>query len=368
MPLPDISYAAAWLRFTLAPGVGPAARHALLKHFGSPHAALQAPRAEVAAVCGAAVAQALARGPLQALLDRTLAWLEHPTHHLVTLADDEYPPLLLQTPDPPALLYASGRVELLAGPCIAIVGSRSATPRGAQDAEGLAHAISAHGICIASGMARGIDAAAHRGGLRARGSSIAVLGTGIDVVYPRGHEELAQTLAQRGCLLSELPLGMHPDRWNFPRRNRLISGLSRGVVVVEAAPESGSLITAQLALDQNRDVFAVPGSIHATHSKGCHALIKDGAKLVETAADVLAEYGLAPRPAPESSVAHPARAHPLLHAMGFAPMCVDELVLLTGLQAADVAAQLSSLEIDGRVKPLGGGRFQRQEGSAEAAL
>lgn len=368
MPLPDVQYATAWLRLTLTPGVTAGAQHALLKHFGSPHAALQAPREQVARVCGAPVAQALARGPLQPLLDRTLAWLEHPAHHLVTFAEDEYPALLLETPDPPALLYASGRLELLAAPCIGIVGSRNATPRGAQDAEELAQAISAHGICITSGMARGIDAAAHRGGLRARGSSIAVLGTGADVVYPRGHEELARSLSERGCLLSELPLGMHPDRWNFPRRNRLISGLSRGVVVVEAAPESGSLITARLALEQNRDVFAVPGSIHATHSKGCHALIKDGAKLVETAADVLSEYGLAPRPAPEAAAASAARAHPLLHAMGFAPMCVDELVLLTGLQAAEVAAQLSKLEIDGRVKPLGGGRFQRQEGSARVAL
>ena len=368
MPLQDFHYAAAWLRFTLAPGVPLGAQHALLRHFGSPHAALQAPREEVAGVCGPAVAHALTRGPTQTLLDRTLAWLEHPSHHFVTFADDDYPRMLLQTPDPPTLLYASGRLELLQRPCIAIVGSRNATPRGIQDAEALARAISDNGVCVASGMARGIDAAAHRGALRGGGSSIAVLGTGIDLVYPRGHEELAQSLAQRGCLISELPLGMHPDRWNFPRRNRLISGLSRGVVVVEAAPESGSLITARLAVQQNRDVFAVPGSIHAPHSKGCHALIKDGAKLVETAADVLEECGFAPPPAPHAPAAQPARAHPLLHAMGFAPMCVDELVALTGLHAGDVAAQLSRLEIDGRVKPLGGGRFQRQEGSAEAAL
>ena len=368
MPLPCPDDATAWLRFVLRPGVGPQAQRLLLRHFGSPHAANASSRGEVAAVCGATIAAAFARAPLHELVERTLRWLEHPQHHLLALGDDTYPAMLLEIADPPTVLYAWGNLARLATPAIAIVGSRNATPRGLQDAQSLARALSLGGFCIVSGMAHGIDAAAHRGGLQGPGSTVAVLGTGVDRVYPTGHEELAADIASRGCLVSELPLGMHPDTGNFPRRNRLISGLARGVVVVEAAPRSGSLITARCAIDQDRDVFAVPGSIHSPLSKGCHGLIKRGAKLVESAADVMEDYGFTPAPAAGGAAAARVEAHPLLHAMGFSPVCVDELVALTGLAAAEVAAQLATLEIEGRVKPLGGGRFQRQRGRADAAL
>ena len=367
MPPAQSHDAFAWLAFTLRPGVPPSAQRALLRRFGTPHAAIQAAPADIAHACGdEEVARAFARGPRGEVVERTLRWLQLPGRKLLALGEEGYPAALLQIADPPTLLYAHGNPGVFASAGIAIVGSRNATPRGVQDAEAFAREISAAGFCVVSGMARGIDAAAHRGALQARGSSVAVLGTGVDIVYPRGHEALAESLAQHGCLLSELPLGMHPDRGNFPRRNRLISGLARGVIVVEASRQSGSLITARCAVDQNRDVFAIPGSIHSSFSKGCHWLIKEGAKLVETAADVLGDYGIESPQPPAAPAA--AMGHTLLRAMGFDIVCVDELVGLTGMAAGDIAAQLAALEIEGRVKPLGGGRFQRQTGRAKAAL
>jgi DNA processing protein len=283
----------------------------------------------------------------------------------VTLADAEYPAALLQAADPPPVLFVHGKVELLAQPAIAVVGSRNATRRGVEDAEGFAHALSDAGLTIVSGMALGIDGAAHRGGLRGASSSVAVVGTGLDRVYPARHRELARELAARGALVSELPLGTPPLPGNFPRRNRIISGLTRGCLVVEAALESGSLITARLALEQGREVFAVPGSIHSPLSKGCHWLIKQGAKLVESAQDVLVELNLAlPHPAPPAALDHTSSAAPdaqrLMEALGFAPFDLDTACSAGGLTPDAASAILLLLELDGFVDRLPGGRFQRR--------
>jgi DNA processing protein len=257
------------------------------------------------------------------------------------------------------VLYAIGRVELLNAASIAVVGSRNATAQGGRDAYAFARALSDAGLTIVSGLALGIDTHAHRGGLEGRSSSVAVMGTGADLVYPKGNRALAHELAAKGCLITEFALGTPSAAGNFPRRNRLISGLSRGVLVVEAAERSGSLITARLAGEQGRDVFAIPGSIHSSLSKGCHVLIKEGAKLVESAADVLAELGIA-----QESAAAPARGSdapddPLLDAMGFGPVTIDQIAQRVGGNAAAIGAGLARLQIEGRVAAMAGGRFQQ---------
>ena len=349
----------AWLRITLTPGISSRMQRELLSGAPSAEAAVARPHQELRQILGDEGAAAIARQPDPALVEATLRWLSQPGHSLVTLADGDYPSALLETGGPPCVLYANGRRELLGKPAIAIVGSRNATPQGLRDAEAFAYALSQAGLCVVSGLALGIDAAAHRGGLRGASSSIAVMGTGPDRIYPARNRELAHTLAETGCLLSEFPVGTPASAGNFPRRNRLISGLSRGVLVVEAALRSGSLITARLAAEQGRDVFAIPGSIHSALSKGCHELIRDGAKLVESAQDVLVELGLAQaeRNTPQKMAGE--TAHPLLQGMGFAPTSVDQVAERTGLSAATVCAQLTQLEVEGRVEALAGGLFQR---------
>ena len=349
----------AWLRLTLVPGVTPRAQRQLLGAFGGPRAVLDAPEAALASVAGASAMQALAHGPSPALLEGTLRWLEASDHHLLALDDPRYPQALLTIPDPPNVIYAKGRTELLNAPALAIVGSRNASVQGKRDAHAFATALSSSGLCIVSGMALGIDAAAHHGGLAGPGSSIAVLGTGADIVYPSRNLELAQALAASGCLISEFALGTQPSAGNFPRRNRLISGLARGVLVVEAGKPSGTLITAGLALEQGRDVFAIPGSIHSPLSRGCNDLIKQGAKLVEEADDILFELGMQPDAAPVPPEARDEPTHPMLAAMGHAPASLDEIARRTGMAAARVAAQLSRFELEGRIAPLPGGLFQR---------
>ena len=355
---------AAWLRLTLVPGISPRQQQELLKAFGTPQQVLAQPAEALAAALDPELARALASGPEPGLLERTLGWLDAPGHHLLALGDASYPQSLLQIAVPPTVLYARGRLELLNAPTIAIVGSRNATPAGLRDAEEFARALSQAGLCVASGLALGIDAAAHRGGLSAKGSSVAVVGTGPDRDYPPRNRELAARLAAAGCIVSEFPVGTPPAEVNFPRRNRLISGLGRGVVVVEAARRSGSLITARYALEQDRDVFAVPGSIHSALSKGCHALIKDGAKLVEDAHDILLEYGLEPPPA-RTDRGESEPSHPLLEAMGFAPLSVDQIARRAGVEAAVAAAQLARLEVEGRICALAGGWFQRAANGAD---
>jgi DNA processing protein len=353
----------AWLRLTLVPHVLLRHHRALLEAFGSPQHVLAASYAGIAELCGNEVADALAKGADPGMVDAAMRWLATEDHHLVTLADSVFPQSLLQIDEPPTVLYARGSLELLNAPCFAIVGSRNATAQGARDAEAFAAALSAAGVCIVSGLAAGIDAAAHRGAIAQRGASLAVMGTGADLVYPASNGKLAEELASKGCLVSEFPLNTPPNPRNFPRRNRLISGLSRGVLVVEAAPNSGSLITARRALDQGRDVFAIPGSIHSPLSKGCHDLIKQGAKLVESAEDILAEIGLGKPAARKSEARRAAPPDPLLDAMGYAPVTMDEMSRRIGCDAAALAASLTRLEIEGRIAALAGGLFQRIEGA-----
>lgn len=351
---------AAWLALTLVAGIPPAELRALLAAFGTPHGVLAASSSEAAAVAGAPVAAALAQRNNGALVDSALRWLDEPGHHLVAFGDADYPSRLLEVQNPPPVLYVSGRRELLDAPSVAIVGSRNATAQGAHNAEAFARALSADGLAIVSGLALGIDAAAHRGGLAERGSSIAVLGTGADVCYPAANRELAARLEAEGAIVSEFPLGTPAREGNFPRRNRLISGLSRGVLVVEAALRSGSLITARRALDQGREVFAVPGSIHSPLSKGCHWLIQQGAKLVESAEDILSEIGW--QASALAIDANNADANdPVLSAIGDAPASLDQVIERSGLQASRVAARISRLELEGRVAALAGGLFQRIE-------
>src|SRR3990167_4268280 len=294
---------ASWIDLSLVPGLGTQTYRALLSAFGLPGNICSASRAQLARVVSDAIAGRILGDGRAALVAAACEWAEQPGLAMHTPAGPDFPRKLLQIPDPPVLLYVTGDTRLLGAPSLAIVGSRNATQQGMTNAERFARALSEAGLAIVSGLALGIDAAAHRGGLSGRGSTIAVLGCGANVVYPLGNEPLFAQIAENGAIVSEFPLGTPPARENFPRRNRLISGLSRGCLVIEAALASGSLITARLASEQGRDVFAVPGSIHSPHSKGCHALIKQGAKLVESARDVLEELGLGagPAEAPNSS-------------------------------------------------------------------
>jgi DNA processing protein len=350
--------AEAWLRLALIPGLGPVAFREILSAFGSPESALDAPHGALSRLVGDELTTAIHRGPEQRLLEETQRWLALPGNALLTLADAGYPQSLLQISHPPPLLYAKGRVDLLAGDAIAVVGSRNATPAGIANAEAFARELSDAGFAVISGLALGIDAAAHRGGLKGQAGSMAVIGTGMDIVYPARNQALAHELAERGLLLSEFPLGTKPLAANFPRRNRIISGLARGVLVVEAALQSGSLITARYALEQGREVFAIPGSIHSPLSKGTHQLIKQGAKLVESAQDILEEFGSSRSPARDEELAYDDNA-PMLAAMGFDPIDLDTLCIRCGLTAESASAMLLTLELDGRIARLPGGKFQR---------
>jgi len=302
---------------------------------------------------------------------RDLAWLAGPGRMLLTADDPRYPGQLAAVPGMPPALFVEGDPVLLSRPQVAIVGSRSATAAGREIAFDFAARLAAHGFAITSGLAAGIDAAAHRGALAAGGVTIAVCGTGLDRVYPAEHRELADRIAAAGSLVSEFPTATPPAASNFPRRNRLMSGLSRGVLVIEAASRSGSLITARLAGDQGREVMAVPGSIHNPLARGCHRLIKDGAALVETVDDVLAALG---EPGHESATNSASEgglfakipggpldsdAEMLLNALGFGPAGLDRLVERTGLAARSVISKLQLLELEGRVESLAGGQYSR---------
>ena len=348
------------LRLTLVPGLGPLTQQWLVQRFGC--AADAWCRYREIARLAPAVATALARGPDAAMLERCLRWAEAPGHRLLAAEAAEYPVPLRETHGPPGILYAVGEPRLLKRDCVAIVGARNATPQGLRDAQGMAQALSHAGLTIVSGLALGIDAAAHRGGLEGAASSVAVLGTGIDLCYPRRNRDLRDRLQAKGCIVTEFTPGTPPVSGNFPRRNRIISGLARAVLVVEANEKSGSLLTAECALQQDRDVLAMPGSIHSPLSKGCHRLIKEGAALVETADDVLEALGLARRAnPPEASPAHAPNEDMMLRALGRAPMSAEQIALRTGLAAATVAARLSCMQIAGQIEDLGGGRFQRVE-------
>lgn len=354
---PDTSLNA-WLALSLTRGLGGEGARRLLTEFGSPEAVFAATPSALKSIVKVEIANQIATGIAEELIAPTLTWLQDNNNHIVTLADQDYPQALLNIPDPPLLLYVKGRLDLLNHAALGIVGSRNATPQGLNNAEAFAKSLSEAGLCIISGMAHGIDAAAHRGALQGKGSSIAVVGTGLDKVYPAANRDLAHKLAVQGTLVSEFPLGTPPLAANFPRRNRIISGMSVGSLVVEASLQSGSLITARLALEQGRDVFAIPGSIHAPQSKGCHSLIKQGAKLVDAAQDILEELGnlvLAPVTCSDST----ANDNPLLEHMGFDAIDLDTLSTRSGLTISQLSAMLLPLELEGRISTLPGGLYQR---------
>lgn len=376
--LPDAELDA-WLRLKLTPGVGDASARKLLAAFGLPPELFAQPRAALAAVVGPALAERLQTEPegWRELCDQTHRWLAGDARRqLLTLGDPDYPAELLQIEDPPLLLHLEGNLAALRHPLrLAVVGSRNPTAQGADHARQFARALAEAGACIVSGLALGIDGAAHEGALEAGGCTLAVVGTGLDQVYPKKHQALAQRIAAQGALISEYLLGTPPLAPNFPRRNRLISGLSQGVLVVEAALQSGSLITARQAAEQGREVFAIPGSIHSPQSRGCHALIRQGAKLVESAADILEELhdqapAAATRPDREPSGLtdaigtapgrHPVPDDPLLRMLGFEPCGLDALQARCGMDLPSLQARLLELEFDGCVARLPGGVYQRR--------
>ncbi len=348
-----------WLRLTLIPGLGGEGQRRLLATFGDPAAIFSASVGTLAKEVGVPLAERLLHHDTTAEVGAALDWARQPGNHLLTLADAAYPQALLTTADPPALLYVKGRVELLNHPAVAIVGSRSATKQGEMNAEAFARTLGEAGLTIVSGLATGIDAAAHRGALETAASTIAVIGTGCDRIYPASNAQLAREIAEKGAILSEFPLGTPPMAANFPRRNRLIAGLSRGCLVVEAARQSGSLITARLAAEAGREVFAIPGSIHSPLSKGCHALIKQGAKLVESAEDILEELRWETRVVTAQATVQEGADDPILVALGGDVCDLDTLTARTGLAAESLMARLLALELEGRVATLPGGRYQR---------
>lgn len=362
-----------WLRLESASGVGLRGAHALLERYGSPRAIFQADPAGLALQVGSRLARALQAAPsgaTRARIDAVLAWSAQAGQRVLTLDDPDYPPMLAHTPGAPLLLYLRGRAELLARPALAIVGSRNATAQGKANASAFAAALSGAGICVVSGLALGIDAAAHEGALRGPGATLAVIGTGADLCYPARNRILAGRIAEEGCIVSEYALGTPPVPANFPRRNRIISGLSAGVLVVEAAAQSGSLITARVAGEQGREVFALPGSIHAPLARGCHKLIREGARLVETVDDILEAMRMSPLAAPLAPVpashgaALPSEAQCtlVLDRLGHDPVDVDTLLAVSGLDIGQLSMALLALELAGMLERLPGGKVQRVHG------
>lgn len=367
--LPDTHAIADWIRLEQASGVGCRTAKLLLDAFGSPSAIFRAGYAALAARLPAAQAAALCAPltpELASQVERTLAWLAEPLHHLMTLHDADYPQALRHIPDPPLLLYINGRRALLGAPMIAVVGSRNASTQGRANAEGFAESLSRAGLCVVSGMALGIDTAAHEGALRGPGATIAVIGTGADRVYPARNRALAHRIADEGCIVSEYALGTPPVASNFPRRNRIISGMAAGVLVVEAAAQSGSLITAQMAAEQGREVFALPGSIHSALAKGCHQLIREGAHLVETVDEVLEAmrvsplvHNAAPRDIGIDAVDGAVADTALLALLGHGPVEPDALLGRLDADAGRLAGELLALELAGLIERLPDGRVQR---------
>jgi DNA processing protein len=370
----------AWLRLVLTPRVGPMLARRLLAAFGSPQAVFDAPDAALGTLLKRGDIARLRQVPqeLDAQWQATLAWLAadpllatgRRSRFVLTLADAAYPRPLLEAADPPLLLFAQGDLGLLAQAAVAVVGSRHPSPQGQDNARAFAQALSQAGVTVVSGLAAGVDGAAHEGALQGgTGRTIAVVGTGLDRVYPAAHRALAERIGREGLLLSEFTLGTPPLAPNFPKRNRIVAALARGTLVVEAALQSGSLITARLAAEMGREVLAIPGSIHSPHARGCHALIKQGAKLVETAQDVLEELQLpaggmlattspqqdAPAPGPDDAD----RPDPVLAAMGYDPVSQEALCARTGWGAAELGAHLLELELMGHVARLPGQLFQR---------
>lgn len=350
-----------WVALSRVYGLGGQGICNLLRVFGSPEAVFSATKKQLAEVVSETVASEIILGTNQAEIQSTLDWLNaSETNQIITLADEAYPQLLLEIHDPPPLLYCKGDVQLLNTPSIAMVGSRNASPQGDKNAQDFAEALTQHGYTIISGMALGIDGAAHRGALRGEGKTIAVVGTGLDIVYPAKHRDLAHQIVSSGLIISEFGIGTPSRPENFPRRNRIISGLSLGCLVVEANVQSGSLITAKLAAEQGREVFSIPGSIHSPVSKGCHLLIKQGAKLVDCVQDILDELNSKTNMQMRQTIAkNSAEPHPVLDCMGYDPINIESLVTISGLTAESLSAMLMVLELEGQVATLPGGLYQR---------
>jgi DNA processing protein len=360
-----------WLALARMPEVGPVTAQALLAQLGTPRHIFESGKDDLR-VIGLLSDQAKAylRQPDWAAVDYDIEWLDRSNCHIITQRDMLYPPLLKQIPDFPPVLFIQGDPTRLSDEQIAIVGSRNPTSSGEHTAVQFASHFANTGFTVTSGLAIGIDAAAHRGALAGGGNTIAVTGSGLDRIYPSRHIELANEIAEQGALVTEFPPGTPPRRQNFPRRNRLISALSLGTLVVEAALRSGSLITARLAAEQGREVFAIPGSIHNPLSRGCHALLRQGAKLVETTQDVLEELGalaswnenetLALPPVQEPIAAHDlAEFVNLIRHIGFEPTSIDTLVERSGLTADQVSSILMVLELQGQIVSAPGGLFSR---------
>lgn len=368
----------AWLRLSLTPGLGPIQGQRLLSHFSTPLAIEKCSAAQLAALVPKAICEGLlfARSPtVTQQIEEALAWGAEADQTILTPDQDLYPPLLKQTADAPLVLFAKGQLNRLAQPAIAIVGARNATPDGLDNAQTFARFLAEQGWCVVSGLAHGVDAAAHRGAIKAgadAGGTIAVFGTGADLVYPRSHVGLAQQLLDTGGLiLSEFALGTPARPHHFPRRNRIVAGLAHGVLVVEAAIKSGSLLTAKFAVELNREVFAIPGSIHSPLSRGPHALIQEGAKLVESAADILNElHALNPEDlnnAEQTAMKaelfpHPARrapCSPVLEAIGYDPITEDTLLERTNMLPSILQCELLTLELNGDIERRPNGRIVR---------
>ena len=351
-----------WLSLSKIDGLDCQTFCQLLKTFGSPSEIYRKKFKELRVMVSEKIALEIGLGVDQADLQDTLNWLAKANNHIVTLADPDYPKALLEIADPPPLLYAKGNIALLNKLSIAIVGSRNASVQGEKNAEAFAQGLAEHGLCIVSGLALGIDGAAHRGALKAKGDTIAVVGTGLDMVYPAQHRDLAHQIASSGLIISEFPLGTLSKPQNFPRRNRLISGLSLGCLVVEANLKSGSQITARLSAEQGREVFAIPGSIHSPLAKGCHQLIKQGAKLVDSLQDIVEELNLSKAvsaPVAEENSPTNQDQQMLLDAMAYDAISIETLVQLTGLTVSTLSSMLTLLELEGRITGLAGGQYQQ---------
>lgn len=354
-----------WIALQTCPGLSPGLRRSLIERHGDAATLINAPPAALREAGVGKTSLDWLSGPDPAVVRACLEWLVDDDAHLVPITDTRFPPLLREIDDPPAALFVRGQADALSEPQVAIVGSRSATPLGRSTAADFARSLSRRGLCIASGLAEGIDAAAHEATLECGGRTLGVCATGLDRVYPRRHQELARRIAAQGALVSENPPGVQLHPWMFPRRNRIISGMSAGVLVVEAARRSGAGITARAAAEQGREVFAVPGSIFSPLARGCHALIRNGAKLVERPEDILEELSaLLQIGPPEATGGDPAQ--PVLEGLPLfgdvlqnGPASIDDLVRETGVSAAEVSATLARLELQGRVHSLPGGRFQR---------
>jgi DNA processing protein len=359
--------AEAWVRLIRTPGVGPRAAALLLEHVETPRDWYDADPAERRQLlANPRLARLLDAAPDRAGVDADLAWLEAPDHHLITLRDSRYPDGLRTLHDPPPALFVAGDPQLLRQPQLAIVGSRNATGGGVANARAFATDLAGRGLAVTSGLALGIDTAAHRGALDAGGATLAVIGTGPDRIYPARNRDLARDIAACGAIVSEFATGVGARREHFPRRNRLISGLSLGVLVVEAGLRSGSLLTARHALDQGREVFAIPGSIHNPVSRGCHALIREGAKLVESSSDVIDELPPLERlpapsadPQPTPVAAADGDESALLDALGHDAEPLDTLLQRTGLTPDKLSSMLLLLELRGLVVACPGGRYAR---------